>query len=42
MEVTVSNVYRLSADQLRQVCSDSELDTSGSVRELRLRLSRHI
>jgi hypothetical protein len=35
-------VYRLTADQLRQVCFERGLDTSGSVRELRLRLSHHI
>jgi hypothetical protein len=42
MDVSVSDVYRLNAVELRQACLSRGLDSSGSVRSLRLRLSQHI
>jgi len=42
MDVSASDVYRLTADELRQVCFSRGLDCSGPVRELRQRLSEQI
>jgi hypothetical protein len=42
MDVSVSDVFRLTAVELRQACLGRGLDSSGSVRSLRLRLSQHI
>jgi hypothetical protein len=42
MALSASDVYRLTADNLRQVCSYQGLDISGPVRSLRQRLADHI
>jgi hypothetical protein len=42
MDVSASDVYRLTADELRQVCFNRGLDCSGPVRELGQRLSEQI
>ena len=42
MALLASEVYRLTAGKLRQVCSHQELDTSGPVRSLWQRLADHI
>ena len=42
MAFSASDVYHLTADKLRQVCSDQGLDNSGPVRSLRQRLGDHI
>jgi hypothetical protein len=42
MDVSASDVYRLTVEQLRQSCLERWLDGGGSVRSLRLRLSQHI
>jgi len=42
MAFSASDVYHLTADKLRQVCSDQGLDSGGPVRSLRQRLADHI
>jgi hypothetical protein len=42
MDVSASEVYRLTANELRQVCFRKRLDCSGPVRALRQRLSEQI
>ena len=42
MALSVSEVYYLSGETLRQVCLERGLDHSGPVRELRQRLVEHI
>ena len=42
MTLTASEIYRLSADKLRQLCSEEGLDTVGPVRLLRQRVMRHL
>jgi len=42
MALSASEVYRLTADKLRQVCSYQGLDNSGPVRSLRQGLADHI
>jgi hypothetical protein len=42
MALYVSEVYHLTADKLRQACSNEGLDSSGPVRSLRQRLAEHI
>jgi hypothetical protein len=42
MAGSVSSVYRLTVDQLREECVERGLDSSGPVRVLRGRLAEHI
>jgi len=42
MALSVSEVYYLSGESLRQVCLERGLDHSGPVPELRQRLAEHI
>jgi len=42
MSLSASEVYHLTADELRQVCSERGLDNRGPVRLLRQRLADHI
>ena len=42
MACTPSEVYRLSAEKLRQVCSEEGLDAGGPVQYLRQRIVRHL
>jgi len=42
MALSVSEVYYLSGETLRQVCLEQGLDDSGPVRELLQRLAEHI
>jgi len=42
MACTLSEVYRLSADKLRQLCSEEGLDADGPVQSLRQRFVRHL
>ena len=42
MSLSASEVYHLTADELRQVCSERGLDSSGPVRLLRQRLADHV
>jgi len=42
MDVSASDVYRLTPDKLRQVCFSTGLDCSGPGRALRKRLSEQI
>ena len=40
--LSASGVYRLTTEELRQVCLERELDSSGPVRVLRQRLVDHV
>ena len=42
MALSASEVYHLTVDRLRQVCSERGLDSSGPVRVLRQRLADHL
>jgi hypothetical protein len=42
MALSASEVYRLTVDKLRQVCSEGGLNSSGPVRRLRQRLVEHV
>jgi hypothetical protein len=42
MALSASGVYHLTVDQLRQVCTERRLDSSGPVRVLRQRLTDHV
>jgi len=42
MALSASEVYHLTVDKLRQVCSERGLDSSGPVRLLRQRLADHV
>ena len=42
MALVSSDIYRLTADQLRKVCAEEEVDSAGSVRVLSQGLVRHL
>ena len=42
MALTATDIYKLSVHQLRQLCVDEGLSSTGPVRELRQRLVRHL
>jgi len=42
MALTSSEVYKLTAERLRQLCSERRLDSEGPIRSLRQRLVRHL
>jgi hypothetical protein len=42
MDISASDVYRLTAEQLRKFCLDRGLDCKGSIKLLRQRLSQQI
>jgi hypothetical protein len=42
MEVFASDIYRLSVDELRQVCFEHGLDNGGNIRALRFSLSQYL
>ena len=42
MALTASEIYKLTAEKLRQLCSEEGLDSEGPVRSLQQRLVRHL
>ena len=42
MALTASEIYKLTAEKLRQLCSEEGLDSEGPVQSLRQRLVRHL
>ena len=42
MALASADIYRLTAEQLRDVCIEQGLDSTGPVRELRQRLVRQL
>ena len=42
MALTATEIYKLSAHELRQLCSDEGLNSMGPVRVLRQRVVRHL